>query len=180
VPPTGDIEQLRQLLADKRYAEAEPQLQARLASQPGDIAAQLLHAYLQLNRKNFSSATSAANRVLADDPWNIDALLLAGLAAKWSGLPDEAIRQFKQAAYSCHHCWPAHYHLAELYRSRCEPLAALRAYRTVLQLLSATNANTDTGGLRLIPHDLPASEIRFLCEHQLRKLDPANAVAAFR
>ncbi|WP_306603456.1 CheR family methyltransferase [Azonexus sp.] len=172
--PVGDFELARQLTCDKRYDEALPQLDAVLSIDPGHAAARLLKAYVLINRKDFGAAEALAQRVLAADTWSIDALLLLGLAAKWRKQTTESIRCFKQAAYTRHECWPAHYYLADLYRHSGEQELARRAYRVVVQLLSGSEPDT---GIRHIPLGLPASEVRFLCEHQLAKL-PAGKLPA--
>ena len=166
--PIPDFALARQLTCDKRYDEALGQLDAVLADNPAHGAARLLKAYVLINRKDFAGAAELAERELAADAWSIDALLLLGLAAKWRQQTSEAIRYFKQAAYTCHECWPAHYYLADLYRKHQEPELARRAYRAVVQLLSTPD--TPAAGIRHVPLDLRAGEVRFLCEHQLAKL----------
>ncbi|OQX13384.1 MAG: hypothetical protein BWK76_16245 [Desulfobulbaceae bacterium A2] len=165
--PTAGLDQARSLTHDKRYDEALPQLDTVLAQDPDNAEARLLKAHVLLNRKNFAAAEELALHVLTFDSWSIDALLLLGLAAKWRQQTDAAIHWFKRAAYACHACWPAHYYLADLYRTNGETEPARRAYRVVVQLLSGTEPDT---GIRCVPFGLPAGEIRFLCEHQLARL----------
>lgn len=172
VPANFDL--ARQLTGDKRYDEALPQLDAVLADNPAHAGARLLKAHVLINRKDFDAAAELAQRVLAADTWSIDALVLLGLAAKWRNQTSEAIRCFKQAAYTCHECWPAHYYLADLYRKNGEQELARRAYRVVVQLLSGNEPDT---GIKHIPLGLLAGEVRFLCEHQLARL-PAGKVLA--
>jgi chemotaxis protein methyltransferase CheR len=165
--PVANFDLARQLTCDKRYDEALPLLDAVLGESPEHTAARLLKAHALINRRDFAAAEALAQRVLAADTWSIDALLLLGLAAKWRKQTAEAIRCFKQAAYTRHECWPAHYYLADLYRHSGEQELARRAYRVVIQLLSGNEPDT---GIQHIPLGLPAGEIRFLCEHQLAKL----------
>ncbi len=174
VLPSANFELARQLTHDKRYDEALPQLDAVLAIEPEHTIARLLKAYVLINRKDFVAAEVLAQRVLDADTWSIDALLLLGLAAKWRKQATEAIRSFKQAAYTRHECWPAHYYLAELYRHSGEQELARRAYRVVVQLLTGTEPDT---GIQHIPLGLPAGEIRFLCEHQLAKLPAGKTLS---
>ena len=68
---------------------------------------------------------------MASEAWSVDAFMLLGLAAKWGERGDEAIRWFKQADYTHPQCWPAHYHLADLYRGRDAAGPACRSYRVV-------------------------------------------------
>lgn len=167
----------RRLLRDKFYDEALPKLDTVLGEMPDHAEAQLLKAHVLINRNAFAAAESLARRVLANDIWCIDALLLLGLAAKWQLRPEEAIRHFKHAAYARHECWPAHYYLADLYRANGETDLAHRAYRVVIQLLSGVTPNT---GVEYIPFGLPANEIRFLCEHRLAKADDAHFQAGVK
>lgn len=171
--PLAELARARQLIHDKHYDEALPQLDAVLSAEPGNAEAGLLKAHVLINRKDFAAAAELAQRVLVVDAWSIDALLVLGLAAKWCNQAELAINHFKQAAYACHECWPAHYYLAELYRANGEAELARRAYRSVIQLLSGADANANCG-IKYVPFGLPAGEVRFLCEHQLVKL-PATA-----
>ena len=164
------------LTREKRHDEAMKIINRLLEQQPGEIRALLLKAHILLNRKEYASAEETAQQVLKVDEWSIDALVALGLAAKWRNHSMDAVKWFKQAAYACHECWPAHYYLAELYRADNDLDKARRAYRVTQQILSGPQAPCD--GLSVIPLDLPAAEVRFLCEHQLAKLDGAGAVAA--
>lgn len=172
-PAPADFQLAHQLTLDKRYDEALIQLNAVLIAEPQHQAACLLKAHVLINRKDFAGAEELAQRVLAANAWSIDAHILLGLAAKWRGQSDAAIGWFKRAAYANHQCWPAHYYLADLYRHRGELDLARRAYRGVVQLLSQ-GGELHTG-LQTVPLALPATEVRFLCEHQLAKL-PAGKV----
>ncbi|HZX31927.1 MAG TPA: protein-glutamate O-methyltransferase CheR [Rhodocyclaceae bacterium] len=163
----ADPATLRQLVHDKRYDEALAALDGALAGGHGTAEARLLKAHVLIERKDFAAADALAEAVLAEDPWSIDAALLRGLAAKWSNRPEDAIRWFKQAVYGRHECWPAHYYLADLYRQAEALEPARRAYRVVIQLLSGNPPDT---GIKHMPVQLPASEVRFLCEHHLSRL----------
>ena len=169
----------RQLTHDRLYEEALPSLDAFLAIEPENTEAQLLKAYVLINRKEFAAADVLAQQVLAQDAWSVDALLLLGLAAKWRQQNKQAIGWFKQAVYTRHECWPAHYYLADLYRNSgnsedVEP--ARRAYRVVIQLLAGAGSGKEAEtGIQHVPLDLPVGEIRFLCEHHLARLPAARA-----
>lgn len=170
---TADLAQARQEVRDKHYATALPLLDAVLFTEPGNIEAQLLKAHVLLERKEFTTAEALARQVQAIDEWSIDALLLLGLAAKWRDSAEEAIRWFKLVVYACHECWPAHYFLADLLRASGAVEPAQRAYRVVIQLLS--NSAPDTG-IRYLPLELPAGEMRFLCERQLARLSTGKTL----
>jgi len=165
------------LTREKRYDEVLPQLERRLGADAHDSGALLLQAHILLNRMDFAAAERAAASVLERDPWSVDALLLLGQVAKWRNQADAAIRHFKQAVYTRHECWPAHYYLADLHRMTNAQEPARREYRIVLQLLSG---NAPDIGVRVVPLDLPVAEIRFLCEHQLAKLAGQQSAATVR
>ncbi len=166
-------EQARALIRDKQFSQAARQLDSMLAAAPADPGSMLLKAYLQLEHKHFSTARELAEAVLARDPWSLDACMLLGLTAKWAGEDELAIKHFRQTVYIEHACWPAHYFLADLWCSQGKPLQAQRALRVVLQLL---NAGGETG-LRELPLELPAAQIRFMCERQLARLDEHHSEA---
>ncbi|GAB0057169.1 Chemotaxis protein methyltransferase CheR [Candidatus Magnetaquicoccaceae bacterium FCR-1] len=163
----GRFDQARRLVDEKRHDEARTRLDELLASDPGHVGASLLRAYLLIERREFAQAESVARMALASNPDSIDALLLLGVAAKWQKKSHEAIAWFKQAVYRAHHCWPAHYHLAELHRFGHEFERARHGYRVVLQLLSEGGGET---GLNYLPPGLPLAEVRFLSAHQLEKM----------
>ena len=164
----ADLDDALRLTKEKRYDEALAMLAILLEQQPATGAALLLKAHIQLHRKDYAAAEESAQQALATEPWSIDAFVLLGLAAKWRNQPDAAVKWFRQAVYACNECWPAHYYLGELYRADHQTEKARRAYRIVLQLLSAQQTPDD--GLSVIPLGLPVSEVRFLCEHQIAKL----------
>ncbi len=164
---TCDTDTIRQLVEEKRYAEAMPLIEQLLAKEPDNQEALLLKATILLNRKQFEAVRLLARQVLDHQHWNIDAFLLLGLAAKWDEKADEAINWFKQAVYTCHTCWPAHYHLADCYNRTGETERSKREYRAVLQLLSCSTSET---GIKLSALGLMPSEIRFVAERQLAKL----------
>jgi chemotaxis protein methyltransferase CheR len=169
VQPTFDSTLILKLIQEKNYDAATALLATALERHPDDVTACLLKAQVMLHRKDYTAVDEIAQRVLQTQAWSVDAAVLLGLSAKWRNLNDEAVKWFKQAVYASQECWPAHYYLGELYRSeqRIEP--ASRAYRMALQFL---NERT-TDGLAVIQLGLPAGEVRFLCVHQLAKLNGA-------
>lgn len=174
-PACFSRDEVEKLCREKRHDEALTMIALLLARNPGDAPALLLKAHIQLNRKEFELAETSARQALQSDPWSIDAFVLLGLAAKWREQSEEAVRWFKQAVYARHECWLARYYLADLYRAGGEPDKALREYRGVLQLLS--QPTVPDNGIKVLPLDLPLSELRFLCEHQLGKLGSQQRLA---
>lgn len=163
---SADRIQLAQLVRDKHYDAALPIAEALLMQDANDHDGQIFKAYILLNRKQWVAAEGLLKASLEDDHWCIDTMILLGLSAKWQGHHQTAIDWFRKAVYAHSDSWLAHYHLADTYRHN-EPILALRSYRTALQLL---NKSPDKTGLTQLPLELPPSEVRFLCEHQINKL----------
>lgn len=174
--PPADIDEAVRLTREKRHDNALATISRLLEQQPDATDALLLKAYILLHRKEYAAAEITAQSVLKNQAWSIDALMVLGLAAKWRNQTEGAAKWFKQAAYAHSECWPAHYYLAELYRVGEEWEKARRSYRIALNLLADLSTARDC--LSIIPLDLPAAEVRFLCEHQLAKLDGTRAVTA--
>jgi len=170
--PAPTFDQLRELVRQKRFDEALAPLDSLLAANALTTEVLLLKGYICLHRQDYLAASELAQRALAVAEWSTDAFLLLGLSAKWRADVAEATRWFKQAVYASHECWPAHFYLAELCRASNEQAQAQRAYRVVWQMLTSemTQARPPETGIKVIPLDLPASEVRFLCEHQLARL----------
>jgi chemotaxis protein methyltransferase CheR len=167
---TADKNKLLQLIRNKSYDTALPITEALLNQHANDETALLCKAYILLNRKQWSAAEGLLKACLEQDHWSLDAMLLLGLSAKWQGQNANAIDWFKKAVYAHNNSWLVHYHLADSYR-QSEPQLALRSYRTALQLINKDATNT---GLKVVPIELLASEVRFLCEHQINKISAAT------
>lgn len=174
--PVVHIDEALRLTLEKRYDAALAAIAHLLEQQPDATDALLLKAYILLRRKEYAAAEETAQRVLKTEAWSIDAFVVLALAAKWRNQAADAVKWFKQAVYACNECWPAHYYLAELYRADSEMEKARRSYRVALQLLSGQQV--PSGGLSIIPLDLPPADVRFLCEHQVAKLGGLRAAAA--
>jgi chemotaxis protein methyltransferase CheR len=167
---TADKNKLLQLIRNKSYDTALPMAEALLNQHANDETALLCKAYILLNRKQWLAAEGLLKACLEQDHWSLDAMLLLGLSAKWQGQNTNAIDWFKKATYAHSNSWLVHYHLADSYR-QSEPQLALRSYRTALQLINKDATNT---GLKVLPIELLASEVRFLCEHQINKISAAT------
>ncbi|HQM46518.1 MAG TPA: CheR family methyltransferase [Smithellaceae bacterium] len=167
-PEEKSVEELARMVREGLYDEVLPLLTIHLSAHPEDYRIFLLQSYVLLNRKQFEQAAAASSRALELHSWSVDALVLLGLTSRWLQKPEESMSWFKQAVYACPACWPAHYYLADLHIRSGAVSQAKRSYRTALQLLSRTGAET---GLEIVPDDLPAEEIRRLCEHHLASLN---------
>lgn len=136
---------------------------------------QLHAAHQLLNQNAFDQAEALLQTLIEQQPWSVDALVLAGLVARWQQQPSVAYDHFKKAIYVAPECWPAHFYLAELYRQgelADNPTQRQRGYAAVVRLLAATP--TSNGRLETIPPPLPPGDARFLAE---RYLNAANATS---
>lgn len=140
--------------------------------QADSITHQLHIAHQLLNQNAFDDAATLLETLLKQQPWSIDALVLAGLVARWQQQPELAYDYFKRAIYAAPECWPAHFYLAELYRQSeltDAPLQRQRGYTAVVRLL--TTAPTASGGLEAIDPPLPPGDARFLAERYLKAVN---------
>ena len=139
------------------------------AGKPGpDEGLRLLRAFVFLEKREYEAAEGLAIEVLETDPWSTDAFVLLGLCSRRETRSDDAVEWLRQAAYASNDCWTAHFHLAELYRECGQLDKATREYRIVLRALEG--GSTRDPGLKIIPLDLPAADLRLLCEGRLRSL----------
>lgn len=141
-------------------------------TETNSITHQLHTAHQLLNQNAFDDAATLLVALLKQQPWSIDALVLAGLVARWQQQPQLAYDYLKRAIYVAPDCWPAHFYLAELYRQgelTDEPLQRKQRYATVVRLL--TTAPTSNGGLETIAPPLPPGDARFLAERYLKAVN---------
>ncbi|MBT2786129.1 MULTISPECIES: protein-glutamate O-methyltransferase CheR [unclassified Halomonas] len=153
-------------------APAAPSEQTTEKAQTDAISHPLQTAHQLLNQNAFDDAATLLEALLKQQPWSIDALVLAGLVARWQQQPHQAYDYFKRAIYVAPECWPAHFYLAELYRQGelpDEPLQRKQRYAAVVRLL--TNTPTSNGGLDTIAPPLPPGDARFLAERYLAAVD---------
>ncbi len=171
-PPVASFDEVLRLTWEKSYDRALVALDGLDDGTVGavrDLRPLLIRAYILLNRRALSDAEAVTERVLAHDPWSIDALMLMGLTARHGDRPEVALSWFKRAVYASHACWPAHYYLADLHSAAGNGDLAKSAYRAALALLSSA---AETGIKVLLPA-FPASDIGFLCQHRLARLEGA-------
>ncbi|MDQ7731962.1 CheR family methyltransferase [Halomonas sp. SpR1] len=158
-----------ELASSGALAPAAPSCeQATEKAQTDSINHPLQNAQRLLNQNAFDDAATLLEALLKQQPWSTDALVLAGLVARWQQQPHHAYDYFKRAIYVAPECWPAHFYLAELYRQgelSDEPLQRRQRYAAVVRLLTA--APTSDGGLETIAPPLPPGDARFLAERYL-------------
>lgn len=165
---------------EKDYStDAASKMRVSLSALPPEEEAeqfnlQLHHAQQLLNKNAFADADELLQALLQQQPWSIDALVLAGLVARWQHRPHVAYEHFKTAIYVAPECWPAHFYLAELYRQgelTDEPIQRQRSYASVVRLLIASP--TANGGLDIIAPPIPPGDARFLAERYLSVVNSA-------
>ena len=177
----GDVsvensDQLANTVNDKPAASLEQETKNEKAA---SFTQQLHTAHQLLNQNAFDEAASLLKTLLTQQPWSVDALVLAGLVARWQQQPRIAREHFKRAIYVMPECWPAHFYLAELYRQgelTDEPLQRQRRYAGVVRLLSADP--TSNGGLGTIAPPLPPGDARFLAERHLKAVNTTLATSS--
>lgn len=144
---------------------------AASADAPEPFDKQLLVAHTLLNQNAFNEAAQLLEPLLEQQPWSVDALLLAGLVARWRQQPQHAYEYFKRAIYVAPECWPAHFYQAELLRQGALPDAPTRrrrGYAATIRLLEASpDAN---GGLQTISPPLSPGDACFLAKRHIKAL----------
>lgn len=158
------------------HAEPPPCKPEATAPQPSTHSFHdtLRHAHELLNQNSFSDADHLLAPLLAAQPWCVDALLLAGLVARWQQQPQQAFDYFKRALYVAPECWPAHFYQAELLRQGelpDNPTQRQRGYAAVVRLLETSPKAT--GALQAISPPLPPGDACFLAK---RYLDEQTAI----
>lgn len=132
---------------------------------------QLQRAHQLLNQNAFQEAADLLEELLAQHPWSVDTLLLAGLVARWRNAFEEAYTFFKRAIYVAPDCWPAHFYKAELFRQgelTDDPIQRQQGYSTVVRLLNETP--TANGSLQTIASPLPPGDAYFLAKRYLNTM----------
>jgi chemotaxis protein methyltransferase CheR len=156
---------LEQLIVQQRFDEALAAVNTRLEEDGEALEARLLLSYLLIERRRFDDAEAAARQALQQAPWLPDAWLLLGLSDKWRQRPEPAIQAFKRALYTQPDCWPVHYYLGDLHRTRGETALARRAWQRVARLLGSEPAAAS--GLMVPVLEPPQAMILALCERYL-------------
>lgn len=156
------------MVADKAYPRALHLLASLLVKDKNNLPALLLKSWILLNSQDFIAADQLLEEAFALDAWSIDMMFMKGLSAKWQDQQAVAIEWFKKVVYTNPECWPAHYYLAEIYRSQQQPEAALRAYQTLVRTLTANIKAKDA--MQWIPLSLPAGDLLFLSQRHLQSI----------
>lgn len=96
-PADDNYDRAMTLLRDERFAEALGALTARRA--PTHRRERLLHGVLLVQAGRLDEATGTARRLIDDDGVNPDAHQLLGLCFEGASAPDDAIGQYRLAAF---------------------------------------------------------------------------------
>jgi len=149
-------------------AENEPENESEHKQPMTSFNAALQQAHHLLNQNAFSEAAALLSDLLVQQPWSVDALLLAGLVARWQQNFADAYDYFKRAIYVAPECWPAHFFQAELFRLgelSDAPGQRKRGYAAVIRLLDASKQAD--GGLSVIAPPIPPGDAYFLATRYL-------------
>ncbi|WNL38564.1 CheR family methyltransferase [Halomonas sp. PAMB 3232] len=137
-------------------------------SPPASFKQRLELAREWLDHNQFDDAEACVATLLKEQPWSVDALVLAGLIARWQKNADHAQALFKRAIYVMPECWPAHFYQAELFRTGelpRSPAPLRRGYEATLRLLDANP--TSPGGLEVMAPPIPPGDAFFLAKRYL-------------
>jgi len=120
---------------DKKYGEALKHLERLLSPAPSHAGACILKAGVLMNMKRLEEAEEACLKGLELDRWHPEAYLLLGLISRTRGDDKAALKRFREALYISPSIWPAHYYLAEIYRTAGDADKACREYEIVARLI---------------------------------------------
>ncbi len=163
-----DLTSIQQLMRFGEPQRALRQLDYLLASGYQHYAANLLKSWILLNNQSFVEADKFLAEALAAEPWSVDGMLIKGLSCKWQDDLQSAQQWFKKVIYTSPECWPAHYYLADINRQQGQDEAALKAYQTVMRILTA---NPTAGDCMLwVPLPLPVGDVVFLSKRHIQQL----------
>lgn len=174
--PLPDLQLVKQLLQEERYAEAGSKLDLLLHAGQHQQTVNLMQAWLLLNSGQLVQSGQALDALLQDDPWNLDALLARGLCSKWQADHHAASKLFKAACYAHADSWLAQYCYGDSLRHSEQPAAARVPLQIARRILSA-NLDADSG-CQWLPLTPPANDVLFLIERHLLALKPGRLAGA--
>lgn len=163
-----DLARIQQLMRFGEPQRALHLLDHLIASGHQHYSAYLLKSWILLNNQQFQETEHFLQLALSAEPWSIDGMLIKGLSCKWQNDLSGAQQWFKKVIYSCPECWPAHYYLADICRQQGQATAALKAYQTVMRILSDNPSASDC--LLWIPLPLPVGDVVFLSKRHIDQL----------
>jgi tetratricopeptide (TPR) repeat protein len=126
-------------------------------------------ALILVDMGDYAGASVLCHAALEEDPFRPAAHFLLGLARRLQGSYQEAVHQFRAAAYLQPDDWLAPFHLAESYRSLGRHNEAIREYKSCI-------ARMDAGGPEPAPALLGGFAIEYFRRASQRQIDRLEAV----
>lgn len=165
--PDG-LEELRQLLLEERYAEAQARLNLLQASGQDSTAVRLMQAWTALNLRDFTRADLLLDELLDSDSWDLDALLARGLSMKWQKQGEAASQIFRKACYAHSGCWLPQFLYGDSLRQTGQ-LQAAQAPLDIARRILSDDLQAGSG-CRWLPLGPPAGDALFLTERHLQHI----------
>lgn len=157
------------LVKSKSYAPALKIVEQIMALDPRANKTYTLKAGILLQLGRLQESAQACGRVLEMDPFCLESHVLLGLIA-WQNHDEEgALKKFKEALYLQSSCWPAHYYMAEVYRTRGKVEKAQREYAIVLRLIQKESWPGE--GVAFLPLFTPPGQIAAECRRRLSAIE---------
>lgn len=158
---------------EKKYGQALKHLERLLLLDPSHAGACILKAGVLMNMKRLEDAEEACLRGLELDKWHAEAYLLLGLISRNRGDDKAALKRFKEALYISPSIWPAHYYMAEIYRSEGAAEKACREYEIVARLIGNGSGEH---GFAFFSLSSGEKEIERLCRHNIAGLRSRHGI----
>lgn len=133
--PRRLFEEAKALGSAGNYDDALRRLDLLIARVPSFVAAHPLKACILVKAGRWDEAEGACLDGLARDAWRVDLHLFLGVIARARGDDDTAVKRFREAIYARSSCWPAHFHLAEIYQASGDLERSSREYDIALRLV---------------------------------------------
>ena len=132
---------------EERREEALELLREILEEVPDHLDACRLVAELYLDRADFENALLLSDRMIKKNVALAWPYVLRGRVSYYEGDTAKAQSELKIAIYYQPNYWPAHFHLAEVYKTLGEASLAVHAYRNALRNLEKedTGKESDVG-----------------------------------
>ena len=152
----------------KQYKKALEEVELQLEIDPLNYRADNLKAGILVNLREVVEAQEICAKVLSEDEWNIESLLLRGIISKIEGKMEDAIQWFKKVLYTDQSAWLAHYYLGDIYALQDEIQLADRQYSITIKLVKKNGI--DNHGLSFFPLSFSSNELIHMCKFNKKKL----------
>lgn len=124
-----------ELASQGNFVQALSKVNAALVFDNKSCKGLLLKSAICVNLNHLDEARRMCMECLDNDKFSIDAYLILGLLLKLNGDAEGAVKRFKEALYLQPSCWPAHFNLAEIYKSGGIAENAVREYEITARLI---------------------------------------------